>query len=153
MAMNLGDDPFVNGRPGALRRAARPRDKPREQSMRRGGPGARLDWGSRLGGERIVNLKGETLGTLSDVLVDVARGCIAYAVMASGGFMGLGERFHPIPWRVLTRDPEEDSYVLDSDEARLAAAPVLDREHWANRPDAQWHERVHRYYGATPYWA
>jgi sporulation protein YlmC with PRC-barrel domain len=147
--MNLGDSVFFPRRASASRRASRRRE---EIETRHNRPGQRLVAASNLLGDRIVDGDNRTLGTLCDVLIDAERGCIAYAVMASGGFMGLGERMYAIPWKALSRDGGRRCYVLCGSQATLAGAPVFDREHWPSEPDLQWHERVHRYYKATPYW-
>jgi hypothetical protein len=37
-------------------------------------------------------------------MVDKISGQVAYAVMSFGGFLGIGESYHPLPWRVLKYD-------------------------------------------------
>ncbi len=56
-------------------------------------------------------------------MVDKYTGQVAYAVMASGGFLGLGGSHHPLPWRALKYDPKIAGYVLDADDQRLMNAP------------------------------
>ena len=36
---------------------------------------------------------------------------------------GIGEKYHPLPWDVLTYSPEHDGYVVDLDRNRLEGAP------------------------------
>jgi hypothetical protein len=103
-------------------------------------------------GEAIVNRQGRKLGSVDDLLVDPASGCIAYAVMAWGGFMGRGERQLVLPWRALTPDAAQRAYVLDADEQRLASAPFIDNERWPSDRSREWHLAVHRHYDTAPYW-
>ena len=42
-------------------------------------------------GSKVINLKGETLGKIEDLVVDIDTGRILYAVLDSGGFLGIGE--------------------------------------------------------------
>jgi hypothetical protein len=116
------------------------------------GPGPRLMTSSTLTGDTVVNRDNETLGTISDIMLDVLRGRVAYAVMASGGFMGVGERLFALPWAALELDPQRHCFVLDVDRATLDKAPGFDRAHWPSEADLQWQQNVHRYYGTRPYW-
>jgi sporulation protein YlmC with PRC-barrel domain len=66
-----------------------------------------------LKGMRVVNRSGESLGRVEELMLDVQHGRIAYAVMGSGGFFGLGERYFAIPWAALVMDPDGDCLVVD----------------------------------------
>ncbi len=101
---------------------------------------------------RVLNGRAEPLGTINDVLVDMEHGRVAYAVMASGGFMGVAERFFALPWNALKLDVERKCFMLDADKSIFENAPVFDKEHWPESPDRQWHERIHTHYHARPYW-
>ena len=35
-------------------------------------------------------------------MVDKMSGQVAYAVMSFGGFLGIGDSYHPLPWKSLT---------------------------------------------------
>ena len=56
-------------------------------------------------------------------MVDKISGQVAYAVMSFGGFLGLGESYHALPWRALTYDTRLGGYVVSIDRDKLAAAP------------------------------
>jgi sporulation protein YlmC with PRC-barrel domain len=116
------------------------------------GPGGQLMRAGSLCGDRVVNRRGELLGTVSELLLDVERGCIAYVVMAYGGFMGLNERLFALPWTALELDAAHGSLVLDAERSGFDTAPVFDKAHWPSTPDAQWHRDVHRHYGCPVYW-
>ena len=124
----------------------------RRRGPRVSAPGTRLVGAAALCGERIVARDGEAIGHVGELLLDVQRGRIAYAVVAQGGFMGLGERLHAIPWGALRVDAERQCLALDADRATFLAAPDFDREHWPSEPGADWHHRLHRHYGCRPYW-
>jgi sporulation protein YlmC with PRC-barrel domain len=63
-----------------------------------------------LGGERIVDCQGNDLGTIDDLILDVADGRVAYAVIAGEGAQA---RRLAVPWRELTRDDERRCYVFE----------------------------------------
>ena len=116
------------------------------------GPGPRLMTASTLEGDNIVNRQGETLGELEEIMLDVQSGRIAYAVMSTGGFLGIGDKLFAIPWSALTMDPENHCFILDADQARLENAPGFDKDHWPSMADTTWATQVHSYYGQRPYW-
>ena len=53
--------------------------------------------GSSLKGDKVVNYKGEDLGTIEEIMIDLDRGRVAYAVLSFGGFLGLGDKLLPSP--------------------------------------------------------
>ncbi|HWP17982.1 MAG TPA: PRC-barrel domain-containing protein [Burkholderiaceae bacterium] len=116
------------------------------------GPGPRLMTADTLSGDKVVNRQGETLGTIDDIMLDVPRGRIAYAVMSSGGFLGLGDKLFAIPWNALTLDTERKCFVLDADKEFFKNAPGFDKDHWPSEPDMTWHQTMHSAYGSRPYW-
>lgn len=90
-----------------------------------------------LTGTRVLNRKDETLGTISDVVLNVEHGSIAYAVMASGGFMGVGERLYVLPWDALALDAERQCCVLNAEKTTLDDMPGFDKDHWPESPFQQ----------------
>jgi len=62
--------------------------------------------GSLIGGDQVTgtavyNRTGERLGSVEDVMIDKKSGRIAYAILSFGGFLGIGDRYHPLPWKSL----------------------------------------------------
>ena len=118
----------------------------------RSGPGPEVMAASDFEGEDVVNRQGETLGDIEEIMLDVRSGRIAYAVLAAGGFLGLGEKYFAVPWRALTLDTDRKCFILDVDKQRLENAPGFDKDHWPSMADERWASDVHSYFGATPYW-
>jgi sporulation protein YlmC with PRC-barrel domain len=116
------------------------------------GPGPEVMAASTLEGDKVVNRANETLGDIKEIMLDVPSGRIAYAVLSSGGFLGLGDKLFAIPWGALTMDPENKCFVLDVSKDRLKEAPGFDQDHWPSMGETVWAGEVHRYYGAKPYW-
>ncbi len=123
-----------------------------EQDENASGPGPRLMTASILEGDKVVNRLGEDLGEIDEIMLDVPRGRIAYAVMSSGGFLGMGEKLFAIPWGALTLDTDNKCFVLDVDKQRMQDAPGFDKDNWPSMPDTEFDTRVHSYYGTRPYW-
>ena len=117
------------------------------------GPGPRLMAADTLTGDPVVNAQGKKLGVMKTIMLDVTSGRIAYAVVASGGVLGLGDKLYAIPWRALTLDPDNKCFILDVDRQRFDEAPGFDKDHWPSMADERWASEVHRFYGQQPYWA
>lgn len=83
----------------------------------------RLIASNRIEGTAVYDTDGEQLGTVMNFMVDKVTGQVAYVVMAFGGFLGLGESHHPLPWRALRYDVRLGGYVVDIDPKILADAP------------------------------
>ena len=83
-------------------------------------------------GTAVYNRMGESLGSVHGLMLNKFNGQVAYAIMSFGGFLGMGESYHPLPWRVLTYDPKMASYVVDLSRDRLENAPKYTR---ANEPN------------------
>ena len=75
-------------------------------------------------GTAVYKRECEKLGSIHTVMIDKVSGKVAYAVMSFGGFLGIGDRYHPLPWDVLTYDTGQGGYVVDLDRSMLEAAPT-----------------------------
>ena len=55
--------------------------------------------------------------------------------MSFGGFLGIGDSYHPLPWKSLTYDTDKGGYVVDLDRARLEGAPRFraNEDPWSDR--------------------
>jgi sporulation protein YlmC with PRC-barrel domain len=69
----------------------------------------------------VVNEAGDVLGRVADVMLDVAAGRVAYAVLAHGGVLGLGEQHFLVPWQSLRLDETQECFVLDATRESLAS--------------------------------
>ena len=67
---------------------------------------------SRLAGDYVVSHRGEDVGQIERIMIDVASGRVAHAVVACGGVYGIGERHYAIPWSAFRLDTERRRLVL-----------------------------------------
>jgi len=116
------------------------------------GPGPTLLTADTLEGNHVHNATGEHLGKIRDVMIDVPTGRIAYAVMASGGVMGIGGKLFALPWSALVLDADHHSFILDIEKERLENAPGFDKDHWPSTADYTFTQSVYDYYEIPPYW-
>lgn len=55
----------------------------------------------KVAGTAVYDENGERIGHVADVLLIKQTGQVAYAVLSFGGFLGIGEKYHPLPWDAL----------------------------------------------------
>ena len=73
----------------------------------------------RVEGTDVYNSRGDHLGTIEHVMIDKLTGQVSYAVMSFGGFLGIGEKYHPLPWQVLEYDTSKGGYIVEAFLPRL----------------------------------
>jgi hypothetical protein len=110
---------------------------------------SRLIASNKVEGTEVYNRAGEHLGEVYNFMVDKFTGQVAYAVMSFGGFLGIGERYHPLPWKALDYDVNQGGYVVEFDRARLEAAPSYARNEDPWR-DPTYAGGVNDYWGFPP---
>lgn len=124
------------------------------QSMNRNAATDEIRTGSTLlsattiSGDEVCNMQDQKLGKIQDIMLDVTEGKIRYAVLASGGFLGMGDHLFAVPWKALKQDKENKRFLLDVDVERLKNAPGFDKDHWPNMADATWNSTVESYYAS-----
>ncbi len=116
------------------------------------GPGPNLMGAGTLAGEEVCNQKGESLGNIKEIMLDMRSGKIAYAVLSFGGFLSMGEKLFAVPWKSLYLDTASQRFVLDIEKERLFDAPGFEKDHWPDMGNVAWADRVHSYYRAQPYY-
>jgi hypothetical protein len=107
----------------------------------------RLIAASKVNGTSVYNLAGEKLGSIYDVILEKESGKAEYAIMSFGGFLGIGDMYHPLPWKELNYDPAQGGYVVDLDRRRLEGAPAYAANETGLWDDPAYGRRVTDYYG------
>jgi len=87
---------------------------------------------------------GEDLGKIVDFMLDTERGSVVYAVLATGGVLGVGAKMLAVPPRSLQLSGDR-CLEIAVDTAALAAADGIDR---ANPPQSA--DATLRQPGASP---
>ena len=107
----------------------------------------RLIAASKVNGTTVYNTAGEKLGSVYDVMIDKRSGKADYAIMSFGGFLGIGDSYHPLPWQTLTYDERQGGYVVNIDRSRLEGAPSYRPSDALPWDDPAYGRRVDEYYG------
>jgi sporulation protein YlmC with PRC-barrel domain len=103
-------------------------------------------------GNKVVNPKGENIGKINEIMLDLDHGTISYAVLQFGGVMGMGDKLFAIPWQALEIDGDKKRFILRVDKKVLDKAEGFDQDNWPDAADYKWLAETYGYYGYDPYW-
>ena len=101
----------------------------------------------KVQGTAVYNTAGERLGTIDSIMLNKRSGEVAYAVMSFGGFLGIGERYHPLPWDVLDYDTAQGGYCVNMDKNQLSGAPNYSRDELSSFDFDRRGGEIDSYYG------
>ena len=80
----------------------------------------RLIAASKVNGTTVYNTAGDNLGSVYDVMIDKRSGKAEYAIMSFGGFLGIGDSYHPLPWQALRYDADQGGYMWSISTVRVS---------------------------------
>lgn len=107
---------------------------------------SRLIASNKVEGTPVYGRDGDRLGSIYNVMLDKRSGHVEYAVMTSGGFLGMGAEYKPVPWQMLRYDDREDGYRINMTQHDLDRAPGFRRGE-EPRFDRDYDIHVYRWYG------
>lgn len=101
---------------------------------------------SRVKGTKVYDTSGESIGTVDEIVLTKRGGEVAYAVMSFGGFLGIGEKYHPLPWDALDYDVNLGGYVVGGVGESFREAPSYSRDEfdhggWTQSTD-EWYDEA-----------
>ena len=97
---------------------------------------------SRVTGTAVYGADKEKIGSVEDLVIGKRDGQVRYAILGVGGFLGMGEDHHTLPWNQLDFDTDLGGYKVTVTKDQLMNAPTNAR---GTEPD---YDRVDSYYGA-----
>ena len=107
---------------------------------------------SKVIGTSVYNTAGENIGTIEDVMLDKTSNGIMFAVIGFGGFLGIGEKYHAIPWSVLDYEKSRGGYVVPFSNDQLKAAPAYSIDELTGSDGKAARDASYDYYKVEPYW-
>ena len=103
----------------------------------------------KVEGTAVYGADENKIGTIERVMIDKLSGRVSYAVLAFGGFLGLGNDRYPLPWQSLKYDTRLGGYVTGVTEDQLRGAPKYADEREWDWGDVASGRRVDDYYGVN----
>jgi sporulation protein YlmC with PRC-barrel domain len=98
-------------------------------------------------GTDVYNAEGEHLGHIDDIVLNKVDGKATIAIMSFGGFLGMGESYHPLPWQGLSYDPARGGYIVNVSREQLEGAPTYREGDEPDWNDPVYGDRLRGYYG------
>ncbi len=89
----------------------------------------------RLGQYEVYDRRGDKLGVIDDLMLDIDGAKVRYAVLASKSSLGLSKKSFAVPLAALHLDTENECFVLDVDRDALAQSPGFDESTPPALPD------------------
>jgi len=103
-------------------------------------------------GTNVKDTAGNKIGSVEDVVLDKESNNVMFAVVGFGGFLGVAEKYHPIPWAALAYDPEENAYIVTFTKDQLEAAPAGSIDELTEDDGLAFRDKTYDYYEAERYW-
>ena len=94
-------------------------------------------------GLKLINDKGEVLGELKEIMLNIATGKICYAVLMAKR----DEKLIAIPWDAIQYDGVRRLFLIHMSAAKLGLAPAFDKTNWPNMDNEIWTDEIHSYFG------
>ena len=107
---------------------------------------------SRVIGTDVYNTSGQKIGVIEDVMLEKTSPGIMFAVIGFGGFLGIGEKYHAIPWSTLDYEKSRGGYVVPFTEEQLKAAPAHTINELTGDDGTKARDDSYDYWKVTPYW-
>ncbi len=79
---------------------------------------------SKVKGTTVYDSAGDKVGHVEDIVLDKQSDRIMFAALGSGGVLGLGEKFFPVPWSMLDYSKDKGGYVVPVAQDVLSKAPT-----------------------------
>ena len=101
---------------------------------------------SKVTGTNVYNTAGKHIGSIEDVMLDKTSNGILFAIIGFGGFLGIGEKYHAVPWSSLDYEPRHGGYVVPFTEDQLKAAPAHSLDELTGHDGRRFGDESARYY-------
>lgn len=103
-------------------------------------------------GTNVYDQSRKKIGSIEDVVLEKTSNDIMFAIVSFGGFLGIGEKFHPLPWSSLNYDKDADGYVVSHTKEQLSSAPYGSIDELTKEDGRAFRDRAYAHYKTTPYW-
>lgn len=106
----------------------------------------------RVEGTTVYGVDKGKIGSVDKLLIDKRGGNVTDVVISAGGFLGLGDEKHSIPWAKLDYDTDLGGYRIDVTKEQLMDAPRFGNDEPDRAYDPEYQTKVYDYWAVTPHW-
>jgi len=104
-------------------------------------------------GTHVKDSVGDKIGKVEDIILDKTTNNIMFAVVGFGGMLGVGEKFHPMPWNALDYDESDNAYVVQFTKEQLKSAPAGTIDELTRGDGSTFRDRTYDYFKTPRYWS
>lgn len=91
----------------------------------------------------------ETVGEISDIVIDSNTGDAKYVALSVGGFLGIGDKLFAVPYKQVKLTKNSDNEIvatMSATKQTFENAEGFDQDNWPNMASQSWRERNDRSY-------
>ncbi len=96
-----------------------------------------------------VNNPDGPVGKIEDLVIGEGE-TIKYAILSHGGFLGIGDKLIPIPWKALRWGPDKKTLMVNITKTTLEKSPNFDPKKWPDFAKPDWETKMQAYYELPP---
>jgi sporulation protein YlmC with PRC-barrel domain len=139
----------------AARERERTSDRPDDKAHKRG-PGEMVLVSTLFAGKGadVKTKEAVDVGDLDDLMVDLHRGHIGYAIVNREDELVAENDLCAVPWELMNlgRGQPRPDLIVALPVEKIKDAPGFPDGHWPNMAQLEWNERINAYYDSTPYY-
>ncbi|NCN83422.1 MAG: PRC-barrel domain containing protein [Sphingomonadales bacterium] len=106
----------------------------------------------RVDGTAVYGIDKDKIGKVDKLLIDKRGGNVTDVIISAGGFLGIGDEKHSIPWSKLDYDTDLGGYRIDVTKEQLMDAPRFGGDEPDRAYDRNYQTSVYEYWTVAPYW-
>lgn len=91
---------------------------------------------SEIMGLEVKNANNDSVGDVKDIVLDLTSGDVIAVIIASGGFLGIGETLSAVPMSAIRHDGTSKSFTTRLTKDQLGRAPQFKNNEWPERNDS-----------------
>ena len=102
---------------------------------------------NKLIGMSVEDVNNQTIGKISNVVVDMPTGRLLYVVFSPASSLNLGNNLYAMPSDAFTLSSDQSHLVTGINQQKLASAPHFAQNSWPSLTDPTFASQVYQYYG------
>jgi len=103
---------------------------------------------SQIKGMDVRNKENQDLGSIDELVIDVAKGHVKYVALSYGSWFTGGNKLFALPLSscTLTHANDKTYFVVNATQDSLKNAPGFEKNRWPNTADPNWGKSIDTYY-------
>lgn len=102
---------------------------------------------NQLIGMSVEDVNNQTIGKISNTVVDMPAGRLLYVVFSPASSLNLGDNLYAMPSDAFTLSSDQKHLVTGIDRQKLSGAPHFAKNSWPTLTDTTFASQVYQYYG------